>query len=265
MLASFFDAARSRLSKPRTFQYACIASGICCSTFFFCGFIAAGFIPPIKPQISAEETAQHYVNHEAGIRVGACLLLFSGMFYIPYSTLISSQIERIPNVPRGLSYLQLASGAAGILGFLLPGLVLAIAGYRPNRDADMTQMLNDAFWIVTILPFTTFITQNWAFAYAIFCDPRPRPLFPRYVGVINVIIPMTFLPQLGVHCVHSGVLSWNGAIGFWIPAVMFGMQFSIDCQCLFKAIRREDLDLEDLPGTSVESGARSILQPISKD
>ncbi|PMD33519.1 hypothetical protein L207DRAFT_386859, partial [Hyaloscypha variabilis F] len=221
------------------FQYTAIISGLCCPTFFFAGFIAAGFIPPIKPSLSAEQTAQHYRNHEAGVRVGASLILLSGMFYLPYTALITSQMERIPRVPRGVSFLQLGSGAASIFTFMVPAMILAVIGYRVDRDANMTQMMNDAFWIFAVMPFPSFITQNWAFAYAILCDDRSRPLFPRYVGVVNVIAPLVFSPALGLHCVKSGVLAWNGALTFWLPAVCFGLQFGVDAFSLFNAVKIE--------------------------
>jgi hypothetical protein len=252
MTLSIFDRAQSSLSNPRTFQYAAIISGICCPAFFFAGFIAAGFIPPLKPSLSAEQTAQHYRNHEAGVRVGASLLLLSGMFYLPYTALITSQMERIPHVPRGVSFLQLGSGAAGIFTFMVPAMILAVTGYRVDRDANMTQILNDAFWVFAVMPFPTFIAQNWAFSYAIFCDDRSRPLFPRYVGVVNVIAPLVFAPALGLHAVKSGPIAWNGALTFWLPAVCFGLQFGVDAFSLFKAVKIEDYDLGNVTSNRVE-------------
>ena len=261
MPLSTFGWLQSSLSNPRTFQYAAITSGLCCPAFFFAGFIAAGFIPPIKPSLSAEETAQHYHNHEAGVRVGASLILLSGMFYLPYTALVTTQIERIPHVPQGVGFLQLGSGAASIFTFMVPALILAVIGYRVDRDATMTQMMNDAFWIFAVMPFPSFITQNWAFAYAIFCDHRSRPLFPRYVGIVNVIAPLIFSPALGMHCVKSGVIAWNGAITFWLPAVCFGLQFGIDAFSLFNAIKIEDYELEDLTSTRV--GLKESLPGVS--
>ncbi|KAN0119183.1 hypothetical protein V8E51_001391 [Hyaloscypha variabilis] len=262
MPLSIFDWAQSSLSNSRTFQYTAIISGLCCPTFFFAGFIAAGFIPPIKPSLSAEQTAQHYRNHEAGVRVGASLILLSGMFYLPYTALITSQMERIPRVPRGVSFLQLGSGAASIFTFMVPAMILAVIGYRVDRDANMTQMMNDAFWIFAVMPFPSFITQNWAFAYAILCDDRSRPLFPRYVGVVNVIAPLVFSPALGLHCVKSGVLAWNGALTFWLPAVCFGLQFGVDAFSLFNAVKIEDYDIGDVTSTRVE--LKNSLPAVSK-
>jgi hypothetical protein len=252
MSPSIFVRAQNTLSKPHSFQYAAIISGLCCPAFFFAGFIATGFIPPLSPSLSAEETAQHYQNHEAGVRVGASLILLSGMFYLPYTALITSQMERIPRVPPGVHFLQLGSGAASVFTFMVPAMILAVIGYRVDRDANTTQMLNDAFWIFAVMPFPSFITQNWAFAYAILCDDRPRPLFPRYVGVINIFAPLTFSPALGLHCVKSGVIAWNGALTFWFPAVCFGLQFGVDSFSLFKAVRTTDHELGDLSSTDVD-------------
>lgn len=211
----------------------------------------------MKPSLSAEETAQHYRNHEAGVRVGASLILLSGMFYLPYTALITAQMERIPRVPRGVSFLQLGSGAASIFTFMVPAMILAVIAYRLDRDVNMTQMMSDAFWIFAVMPFPSFITQNWAFAYAILCDYRSRPLFPRYVGVVNVIAPLMFSPALGLHCVKSGVIAWNGALTFWLPAVCFGLQFGVDAFSLFNAVKIEDSELGGLPSARIESGDSS--------
>jgi len=251
MTPSIFDRAQSSLSNPRTFQYAAIISGLCSPTFLFAGFIAAGFIPPLKPSLSAEQTSQHYRNHETGVRVGAILILLSGMFYLPYTALITSQIERIPHVPRGVSSLQLGSGAAGIFTFMVPAMILAVIGYRVDRDANMTQMMNDTFWVFAVMPFPTFSAQNWAFAYAILCDDRLKPLFPRYVGVVNVIVPLVYPPALGLHCVKSGVIAWNGALGFWLPAVCFSLLLGVDAFSLFKAVKIEDYDLGNVISAGV--------------
>ncbi|KAH8807538.1 hypothetical protein F5884DRAFT_880682, partial [Xylogone sp. PMI_703] len=169
-------------------------------------------------------------------------MIFSGMFYLPYTVLMSIQMDRIPGIPRGLSLLQVASGAASIFTFSLPAMVLALAAYRPERPAEMTQLLNDMFWLFAIMPWPTFVTQNWAFACAILLDTRPQPLLPKYMALLNVIAPISFAPSLGLHFVKSGVVAWNGGLGFWTPGVAFSIQFLLDAYCLYRAIGRDDVE-----------------------
>lgn len=83
---------RAKFMSARNFQYACAGSGILCSLFFLFGFVASGFIPPIKPYWTPEQTAHHFQTHEKGIQTGAALMLISGMFYLPLTAVISAQM-----------------------------------------------------------------------------------------------------------------------------------------------------------------------------
>lgn len=91
-----------------------------------------------------------YVDHITRIRAGGAILMISGGFYLPFSAALSNQIRRVPRLPYMIHQLQLASAAAGIWTFILPGVVLCIASFRPDRPVEITQALNDFFWIVAL-------------------------------------------------------------------------------------------------------------------
>jgi hypothetical protein len=221
--------------------------------FFFFGFVAAGFIPPIPPSYSAEQIKEHYQRHEAGIRVGAMLIMVSGTFYLPYSAVISAQMNRMSHIPYLISALQLASGAACVFTFVLPGVALALAAYRLDRNAEATQTLNDWFWFLSIMPWPSFMTQNFAFAYAIFTDKSPKPVFPKFIAIINIASPILFLPVTFLHFVKSGPIAWNGGVTWWMVAVVFGLQLIFDSFCLIRAIRNDPDDFDTLE--SIQDGS----------
>jgi hypothetical protein len=143
----------------RNFQYACAACGVLCSFFFFFTFVACGFLPPPGPYWTAEETVAHYKKHLKGIHTGSALMLISGMFYLPLTACISGQMRRIPNLHYVVSAVQLASGAAGIFTFMMPAMILAAAAYRVDRPIEITQALNELFWITALMPWPTFMAQ----------------------------------------------------------------------------------------------------------
>lgn len=95
-------------------------------------------------------TATVYVDHLTRIRAGGAILMISGGFYLPFSAAISNQIRRIPRCPYMIHQLQLSSASAGVWTFILPGVVLCIASFRPDRPPAITQMLNEFFWIVAL-------------------------------------------------------------------------------------------------------------------
>ncbi|TVY19960.1 hypothetical protein LARI1_G004263 [Lachnellula arida] len=245
---------KSHVLSPRNFQYACAISGVLCSAFFFFAFVAAGFLPPTNPRWSADQTVAHYLKHEKGIRTGSAMMLLSGMFYLPLTAAISAQMRRIPNLHYAVSALQLASGAAGIFTFMMPGMILGVAAYRLERPAEITQAFNDLFWITALMPWPTFMSQNFAFAYAILIDQRPNPLFPKFIAVLNLMVPILFAPAIAMHCVRSGPLAWNGGMTFWMAGSIFCIQLVIDSLCLYRAIRSEPVGGERIVDIFPSSG-----------
>jgi hypothetical protein len=235
--------AKSRFLSHIAIQYYCAACGVIFSIMFFLAFVAADFITPIKPWWDAEQTANHYQKHTVRVRAGAAILVVSGMFYLPFSAVISYQMRRIPNVHYLVHQLQLASAAAGVWTFILPGIILAATSYRPYRPIEITQMFNDFFWICAFMPWPTFIAQNFAFSYAIICDSRKKPLFPKELAILNIITPILLTPAIGIHCTKTGSVAYNGAMTFWVPGVAFCLQLILDSWYLYASIREEAREL----------------------
>lgn len=273
---------RSRFFSPKFFQYGCAASGVICSLFFLLGFVISGLVPPNKPWWNPQETTDFMITHHKRINVGAALIVISGMFYLPLSAAISAQMRRIPNLHYSVSILQVASGAAGVWAFSLPvrfdlpflplkfkrltlvmdyqEILLCVANYDLDRPVDITQALMQLFWLVAFMPWPTFLVQNVAFAYAILTDTRAKPLFPKWMAIVNVITPLCFVPASAMGVTRRGPLSWNGArssfssfslcipcitdnyhlvVTFWVPGMTFCLQLFIDSACLAIAVSNE--------------------------
>jgi hypothetical protein len=148
-------------------------------------------------------------------------------------------MRRIPNLHYVVSAVQLASGAAGIFTFMIPAMILATAAYRLDRPAEITQALNELFWITALMPWPTFMAQNFAFAYAIMIDQREKPLFPKWIAILNISVPIIFVPGIAIHTTTTGPLAWNGAWSFWLAGLTFCLQLIVDSFCLVRAVGNE--------------------------
>ncbi len=222
-----------------TFQRICAYSGVICVLLFFGGFVAAGFLPPLSPAMSATQVAAHYQTHTAGIRLGAGLIFLSSGFYVWFTAVISGQMQRIPGVHPTVINAQLAAGAFACLTFLVPALMFAITAFRPDRSPDATLLLNDMSWIMLVMPWIPFMAQYFAFAFAILSDPRSQPLFPRWLAYFNIWAELMFTPAIILPFFKSGPFAWNGLFVFWIPATVFVSLFVVNATCLIKAINSE--------------------------
>jgi hypothetical protein len=227
------------MNAQATFQRICAYSGIVCVLLFFGGFVAAGFLPPLSPSMSAAQIAAHYQAHTAGIRLGAALIFLSSGFYVWFTAVISGQARRIPGVHPTVINATLAGGAFGCLTFLVPALLFVVTAFRPDRSPDATLLLNDMSWIILVMPWIPFMAQFFAFAFAILSDPRPQPLFPRWLAYFNIWAELMFTPAIILSFFKSGPFAWNGVFVFWIPAAVFGAVFIVNTIWLLKAINSE--------------------------
>jgi hypothetical protein len=78
--------------------------------------------------------------------------------------------------------------------------------------------------------------------YAILNDPSPRPLFPRWMGFVNLALALLFTGSTFCSIFFTGPLAWNGLIAFWLPAIDFGNWFVIMFFALRQAAKREDYE-----------------------
>lgn len=225
-----------------TFQRVCAISGIICPLLFFGAFIAAGFVPPLAPSSSASEIAAHYRDHANGIRLGAGIMLLSGMFYAAYTAVMSGQMQRIRGVHQTVVFTQLAAGAFACLTFLVPALFFAVTAFRPERAPETTMLLNDMSWIFLVMPWPPFMVQNFAFAFAILSDRGPKPILPRWLAYLNIWAPIVFTPGIVLQFFKSGPFAWNGIFVFWIPATVFVIQFAVNMVFLLRAIKAEQAE-----------------------
>lgn len=239
------------MNAQMAFQRFCAFSGIICVLLFFGGFVAAGFIPPLSPGMSAAQIVAHYQAHTAGIRLGAGLIFLSSMFYVWFTAVISGQMRRIPGVHPTVVNAQLIGGAFGCVTFLLPALLFAVTAFRPDRSPELTLLFNDMSWIILVMPWTPFMPQFFSFAFAILSDPRPQPLFPRWLAYFLIWVELMFTPATVLPFFKSGPFAWNGLFVFWMPATVFTALFIVTTTWLIKAINSEARDASaavDAPG-----------------
>ncbi len=203
-------------------QLLCAWSGFGFALLFMTGFwLIAGFVPPPSPDASATDIAALYQQHTWQIRLGQFLMMGSSGLILPFVAAISIQMRRMEGSPPILTYTQLASGAVGAVFLILPCLIWTTAAYRPERSPELIQLLNDLGWIVLLMPFTSFVVQNFAIGLAVLGDQGELQVFPRWVGFFSMWVGVMFIPGGLLTFFKHGPFAWNGLFAFWIPLLVF--------------------------------------------
>jgi hypothetical protein len=167
------------------------------------------------------------------------LMSISGALVAPFVAVISIQMKRIEGASPILTYTQLSAGSVGALFFIIPSLIFSCAAYRPERAPELTSLLNDLAWFFMVMPVAAAFVQNLAIAFAIFSDKRPQPVFPRWLGYLNIWVALLFAPGGLITFFKTGPFAWNGLLAFYVAGVVFGIWFIVMVIMLHKAIDQQ--------------------------
>jgi hypothetical protein len=199
--------------------------GIAMLALFFVFFmLIAKLIPPLSPTSNAQQIADFLTANKLRVRVGLALSLLAACVALPFLSTICLRVRRVEGKWGVLSVTQVFAGVIFVPGFLFPMMVLSAAAFRPEqRDPEITQALNDVFWLMFVGIVGTLVVQAVVLTTASFLDRTEPATFPRWFGYLNAWYALLALPGGAVMVFNDGPLAWNGVFAFWIPLVAFSV------------------------------------------
>ena len=217
----------------------CMWTGLAGALLFFLGLVIAGFFPPPSPSLDADAIAAIYRDDTTNIRIGTLLVMISGVLAIAPVPVIAGYVRRIedPEMPT-MSYLVLLGGLINVLVFIFPGLLFLITSFRPERPPEITLLMNDFSWFITVLAWPGAFIQCLATGIAILRNPT-QTLLPRWMAYFNLWAAASFLPGSLLPFFKTGPFAWDGLFPFWIPAVLFSAWYVVMLIAINKAIDRD--------------------------
>lgn len=220
--------------------------GACCAFLsmglFFLGLISAGFLPALAPSLTPNELAEVYKSNHTGILLGGLLIVVAAGFCGPFVAEIFLQLRRMEGARPIGAFGQLASGIANIQFFIFPGLLFVVVAYRPDRPVDSLSSLNDLAWIVTMLPWTVGAMQCVCIGWSILAHGNAATPYPRWLGYFNIWIAIGMASSSVIPFFKVGPFAWNGVVGFWIPAAVFGLWELVMGIMTLRAVNHDTLD-----------------------
>jgi hypothetical protein len=200
-----------------------------------------GFAPPLSPTLSAKEVAAFYRDPENLPRIRASMIVFNwfSVGLIPLLALIVLQIRRMAHRTPIFSYSIIACAAGGPTIFLLANLFWLLAAFRPERDPELTLLLNDLAWVTFASQVGFLIAQSVILALAIYLDRQARPVFARWVAHFNLLVAAALVPAAFAGLALEGPIAWDGLLTFWVRNVAVGLWIAVMGVALGRAIYRQ--------------------------
>jgi hypothetical protein len=208
------------MSKP--IQLACAWAGLAFFVLYLIAFAGiARFVPPPAPSWSAEQIGALFQDHAIQIRIGMVLGLIATALLIPFFAIISVQIARIERRLPVLALVQFGGAVLLIVFFQLCGMLWIAATFRAELEPSSIRMLNDLSWLIFVMVFPGYVLQLSCIAIASFMDRSADPIWPRWVGYLNIWVAMGGTGGGIAVFFKQGPFAWNGLVGFYIPIVAF--------------------------------------------
>jgi hypothetical protein len=201
-------------------------SGAAFVLLLFPAMIMVGLLPPISPMRNADEIAHFWSTNTGLKRLGLVLLLAASGLQVPFGALIAVRIRQMEGGKySALAYAELVGVGLAVMAIIMPAFFFAAASYRPERNPEITQALNDLGWLPFIMNWPPAVIQALAIGFAIF--GAKRAIWPRWLGYFNVWCAFIFCAGGLAVLFKNGVFAWNGLLAFWLAAVFFGAWFLV--------------------------------------
>ena len=210
--------------------------------FLFAFYNFQGFFPPVSPMMSAEEVAAFYRDNLGHIRSSMILCNMIGVSLIPFFMVVVVQMKRMVNSSRVFAYSYLVAVVNGATMFAIADLAWLIAAYRPERDPQLTMLLNDLAWFAFIAPVGFILVQNFCLAMSIYLDRGDKLVFPRWVAHFNILVALLMAPSAFALMYKEGPLAWDGAISFWLHVGAYAVYVAVMFFVVRNAINRQEED-----------------------
>jgi hypothetical protein len=201
-------------------------SGAAFALLLFPAILMTGLLPPMSPMKTADQVAQFWSTNTALKRMGLVIMLAASGLQAPFGALIAIRIRQMENSKHSaMAYTQLIATGMAVMAIVLPTFAFAAASYRPERDPQITQALNDLGWLPFVMNWPAATLQCLVIGFAIF--GAAQPLWPRWLGYVNVWFAFIFAAGGLVVLFKDGVFAWNGLLAFWMVAPLFGAWFLV--------------------------------------
>ena len=207
--------------------------------YFLAMIVLLDFIPPPHADLDAASVAALYSHGNLQFRIGTIVMLAVSGFWFPIAVVITAQMVRHEKGFPIWAFMQGSASAVGVVFFIMPPMLWALAAFSVGRNPEITQMVHDFGWLTFFVPIGMFTFQLLPIAIIAFtseCDGK-YTAFPRWLGYLTLFeIVSGELPVVTI-VFKNGPFSWPGVFAFWQAIVFFSIWVSALVFTLTRAMR----------------------------
>jgi len=197
----------------------------------------AHLVPPPSSALGASAIAAFYGAHADDLKWGMLVAMVATPLLIPFAAVISTQLRASDRRLAPLAGVQLACAALLAVEILLFVVLVGAGAMRPGRDPHVLLALNDVAFLFLLWAFAPGSLEFAAFGLAVLWDRSEQPLFPRWIGWLDICMALVFALGGPTLFVSGGAFGWNGLIAFWVVFLVYAVWLLATFRCVRRASR----------------------------
>lgn len=203
-------------------QLFCLYTGYGFFPIYLLGFaILSGFIPIIPPSWDALQITAYFEQNQFSILIGQILCVIASALLVPWAVAIFTQMIRLEQGSRAISYFQLGCGIIGVVFFMVPSFTWATMAFRTGIDPNIMLFANDFAWIAWAISWPPFAMQAVAISLIVLLYKKEQDIFPRWAAFTSLWLGVAMVPASCVVFFKTGPFAWNGLIAVYLPLVIY--------------------------------------------
>lgn len=201
--------------------------------------LMAGFAPPPAPDMPIEQVSRIFSPENMTMRIGLAIALFGSCLLAFPMAAVAEQIRRMEASSGVLAKTFMVLVTIFCVCNFLPIVLLLAASYRPDILPDAKILLIDSAWFMFVGAIWSQVPINLIMGIAILGDKTGLDIYPKWMGYINFLFALAFLPAAIIPLVHIGPFTYSGTIGFFLSATVYSFWAWATYGFTVRAIRRQ--------------------------
>lgn len=210
--------------------------------YFLAMIFLLGFIPPPHADLDPASVAAIYTHGDLQFRVGTVVMLAVSGFWFPIALVITAQMVRHEKGFPMWAFMQGSASAVGVVFFIMPPMLWALAAFSAGRNPEITQVIHDFGWLTFFVPIGMFTFQLIPISIIAFTSEYDGKYsaFPRWLGYLTLFEIMSGELPVVTILFKDGPFSWPGVFAIWQVIFFFSVWVTALVFTLTRAMRHQE-------------------------
>lgn len=247
-------------SSIRSQKFALICTWIFCALTLIGWIGIAHFYSPAPADLALEETKTWFSEtYRWRTIIGCTLFYIAAGFLVPSSIQFGFMLAKIEG-PR-----PVWSVSTAVCGLFISLIIFfnccawIVASYRTETGADVIQAVYDWAWFAFLLGWIYLAIEMFASAYIELQDKSETPMIPHWFSWLTIFGGASVLGAAGPAFFKSGAFSYHGLLGFYIPAIVWGLYLAITSWFMYQSLNRQEAQLKKQTASQDSSANTATL------